>query len=270
MKKINNAAFENIVNKASLQHDRSFIINDNTSFPIREEYKTLRTNIMFSIPSEGCKVIGITSAEPMEGKSINCLNLAITFAQTNARVLIIDCDLRLPTQASLLALDAVPGISNILVGMNTIEEAIHKTSYSDLNVILSGDIPPNPSELLGSENMGKVIDKLSNYYDYIFIDLPPINTVSDALVMTKYISGLILIIKANTSKRANVIKAISQLELVNANVIGVVLNGVKNKMQITQKSYSKYSRYRKYGYAEASCEASNLSRCMVPNPVNIK
>jgi len=252
MNNITTASLDGLLNKRSVIRDRSFIINKNSAFSIKEEYKTLRTNIMFSIPSANCKIIGISSAEPMEGKSINCLNLAITFAQTNARVLLIDCDLRLPRQASLVDLDAVPGISNVLVGMNTIDEAINKTSYSGLHVLLSGDIPPNPSELLGSENMGKLIDKLSDYYDYIFVDLPPINTVSDTLAMSRYLSGLILIIKANTSKRANVIKAINQLELVNANIIGVVLNGVKDKVHLGSNKYGKYSRYRKYSYSKAS------------------
>jgi len=231
----------------AMLHDRSLIINENTSFSIKEEYKTLRTNVLFSFPSSACKVIGISSAQPFEGKSINCLNLAIAFAQTSAHVLLIDCDLRLPSQAWLLDLDSIPGLSNVLVGMNTEAEAIQKTKYSGVDVLLSGDIPPNPSELIGSESMGKLIEKLSRNYDYIFVDLPPINVVADTAVMSKYLSGLILVVRAVVSTRESVIKAISKLELVNANIIGVILTGVKKKPMFV-KDYRKYGNYDKYGH----------------------
>ncbi len=232
-------------------NDRSLIINENTSFSIKEEYKTLRTNVLFSFPSAGCKVIGISSALPLEGKSINCLNLAITFAQTNVRVLLIDCDMRMPSQASLFAFDATPGISNVLIGMNTLEEAIRKTEFSNVDVLLSGDIPPNPSELIGSESMSKLINELSKHYDYIFVDLPPINVVSDTAIMSKYLSGLILVVRSAASKRENVIKAISKLELANTNIIGVLLTCVKNK-PLFDKKYKNYRKYYKYSRSKQS------------------
>lgn len=226
-------------------HDRSLIINKNASFLVKEEYKTLRTNVLFSFPSSGCKVIGISSAEPLEGKSTNCLNLAITFAQINARVLLMDCDLRLPSQARLVDLDAIPGISNVLVGMNTVEEAVQKTDTSNLHVLLSGNIPPNPSELIGSEAMGNLIEKLSENYDYIFVDLPPINVVADTAAISKYLSGLILIVRAAESKRESVIKALSKLELANTNIIGIILTGVQsyNHSVIKHQNIKKYSKY---------------------------
>lgn len=225
--------------------DRNLIINENTPFSVKEEYKTLRTNVLFSFPSPGCKVIGISSAEPLEGKSTNCLNLAITFAQTKARVLLMDCDLRLPSQARLVNLDAIPGISNVLVGMNTTEEAIQKTGFSNLNALLSGSIPPNPSELIGSEAMGKLITELSEVYDYIFVDLPPINAVADTAAISKYLSGLILVIRAAESKRERVNRALSSLEFANTNIIGIILNGVKsnNNFVINHRYADKYSQY---------------------------
>ena len=248
MSKTINAPSAKSANASSILRDRSFILNEKTSFSIKEEYKTLRTNIMFSIPSDGCKIIGISSAQPMEGKSINCLNLAITFAQTNTRVLLIDCDLRLPKQASLLDMDALPGISNVLVGMSTIQQAVKKTCYPGLDVIFSGDIPPNPAELLGSNNMSKTINELSKCYDYIFVDLPPINIVSDAVTMSKCLSGMILVVRALVSKRDSVEKALGQLELSGTHVIGLILNGVNSKPRLSYK-YGKYGRDGKYGYA---------------------
>lgn len=246
MSKSKRSFSQKINTKLSAFHDRSLIINEKTAFSVREEYKTLRTNILFSIPSEGCKVIGVTSAQPLEGKSINCLNLAITFAEMDARVLLMDCDLRLPSQARLLALDAIPGISNVLVGMNTVEEAIQKTGYSGVDVLLSGDIPPNPAELLGSENMQNLIAELSQKYEYIFIDLPPVNIVTDAIVMSNYLSGMIFIVRAAFSKRDSVIKAIGKLELADANIIGVVLTGVKCKTRFD----GRYGRYEDAAYAK--------------------
>lgn len=214
-------------------------------FSVKEEYKTLRTNVLFSFPSSVCKVIGISSAEPLEGKSTNCLNLAITFAQTNARVLLMDCDLRLPSQARLVNLDAIPGISNVLIGMNTAEEAIQKTEFKNLNAILSGSIPPNPSELIGSEAMGNLITELSKDYDYIFVDLPPVNVVADTAAMSKYLSGLILVVRAGESKRESVSKALSKLEFANANIIGIILNGVKrnNRFVAKHRNFDRYSKY---------------------------
>lgn len=234
-----------VFNDLVVLHDRSLIINENTSFSVKEEYKTLRTSVLFSFPSSGCKVIGISSAEPLEGKSTNCLNLAITFAQTNSRVLLMDCDLRLPSQARLVNLNAIPGISNILVGMNTAEQAVQKTDFPNLQVLLSGNIPPNPSELIGSEAMGKLIEELSKNYDYIFVDLPPINVVVDTVVMSKYLSGLILVVRAVESKRESIIKALNKLELSDANIIGIILNGVKsnNHFLIKHRNIDKYSKY---------------------------
>lgn len=246
MSKIVSASSAKRRTKSSVLYDRKFILDDSTAFSIKEQYKTLRTNVMFSIPNKNCKVVGISSAQPMEGKSINCLNLAIAFAQTNARVLLVDCDLRLPKQSSLVALNAVPGISNVLVGMNKVEEAIQKTGFFGLDVLLSGEIPPNPSELLGSESMGSLIKLLKEQYDYIFIDLPPINIVADATIVSKLIDGLILVVRAEVSKREGVQHAVNQLELAEASIIGIILNGVKSKSGAGGK-YHKYEKYGKYG-----------------------
>lgn len=228
--------------KLSELHDRSFILNENTPFSVKEEYKTLRTNILLSFPSEGCRIIGITSAQPGEGKSINCLNIAISFAQTESRVLLIDCDLRVPSQARLLDLKATPGISNVLVGMCTSEEAIQKTEYPGVDVLLSGDIPPNPSELIGSENMDKTLRALSKKYDYILIDLPPVNVVADPVIISKSMSGLLLVVRSSVSSRDSVAEAIKRLELAKANIIGILLTCVKNK-QLPAGRYKKYERY---------------------------
>lgn len=231
---------------ASILHDRSFILNDKTPFSIIEGYKTLRTNIMFSIPMEGCKIIGVTSPQPMVGKSITCLNLAITVAQTKARVLLIDGDLRLPKVARLLEAEAIPGLSNVLVGLSSINEAVMITRHSGLHVLFSGDIPPNPSELLGSATMGRLLEELKTGFDYIFVDLPPINVVSDAAAISKFMSGEILVVRAGMSDRENLTRAINQMKFVDANILGVVLNGVQTKPGGRLGRYGRFGKYGKY------------------------
>lgn len=226
---------ENLNEKISIHSKRQLIIGENTAFFVKEEYKTLRTNILLSIPSEGCKIIGITSAEPNEGKSLNCLNLAITFAQTEAKVLIIDCDLRIPNQARLMGMEAVPGLSNVLVGMNALDEIIRKTEFSNLDAVFAGDIPPNPSELLGSANMAGVMGELSAQYDYIFVDLPPVNIVADTMVMSKYLSGIVFVVRSGISKRDSVSEALGRLEMAKANILGILLTGVKEKPRYAKK-----------------------------------
>lgn len=246
----------------SIQHERTFILSQKTPFSTLEEYKALRTNIIFSLPDEKCKVIGMTSANSREGKSINCLNLAITFAQTNAKVLLLDCDLRLPKQSRLLEIEAVPGISNVLIGMNTLSESIRKTRFECMDVLPSGDIPPNPSELLGCEKMGRVIEELKNSYDYIFVDLPPINVVADAAVMSKYLSGIVLVVRSGSSKKEEEVRAITQLEFVHANLLGILLNfavgnGSGEKYKGSKYGYQKYYRQYSYGYVQAAPNNKN-------------
>jgi len=162
---------------------RAKVLNEKSSFHVKEAYKALRTNIVFSIPHDGAKKIIVTSALAGEGKSTNCLNLAISFAQTGAKVLIIDCDLRKPNVANLLNIAPTPGLSNVLANLNTVDSVIVHSDYANLDVIPSGDMPPNPAELLGSATMRDTLDKLSDLYEYIFLDTSPVNIVTDAAVI---------------------------------------------------------------------------------------
>ena len=143
---------------------RAKVLNDKSSFHVKEAYKALRTNVVFTIPHDGAKKIIVTSALAGEGKSTNCLNLAISFAQTGAKVLIIDCDLRKPNIANLLNIPSTPGLSNSLANLSTIDSTIVHSDYANLDVIPSGDMPPNPAELLGSAAMKDILDKLSEIF----------------------------------------------------------------------------------------------------------
>lgn len=229
----------------SLRKERRHLLTDESPFSTIEEYKALRTNLMFSTTQAGCKIIGVTSANALEGKSITCLNLAISFAQTNAKVLVIDCDLRKPKQARLLMVGSSPGISNVLVNLNTVEETIKPVSVgkADFDILPSGDIPPNPSELLGSARMRELFDELADRYDYIFIDTPPINVVSDASVLSKLLTGVIMVVRAGSTERGAVQMALEQLGFVGANILGFVLNGVSSDLPGAYKSYGNYRYY---------------------------
>ena len=153
----------NFGKKHTKEQDQSFVtqrrllLNANSGFYVQESYKTLRTNIRFALHTDGCKKICITSGMASEGKSTTILNLAISFAETGSRVLLIDADMRRPSLARLLIEKAAPGLSNVLAGLSTLEGAIRKELRPNLDVLFSGDIPPNPLELLGSPQMEKLI-----------------------------------------------------------------------------------------------------------------
>jgi len=216
---------------SNLKVEREHILTKQTPFSIIEEYKTLRTNIQFSTTSDGCKVIGVSSSGPGEGKSITCINLAITFAETDARVLLVDADLRKPKISGLLKAKAIPGLSNVLVNMNTPEESIQTMKFQNysIDLLLSGDIPPNPSELLGSNKMKVLTERLSEHYDYIIIDTPPVGVVADAVILSSLFTGIVFVVRSGETQQESVQSSVNQLKFAGANVLGFVLNGVHGK-----------------------------------------
>ena len=234
-----------------LETEQKFILSDKSDFFIREAYKTLRTNVTFSLAGdEGCKVVLVTSAMKSEGKSITSLNLAISYAQMNKRVLLVDCDLRRPKIARLLDMRSNVGLSNVLVSPELKGKAILNTHVPGLQVLLAGDVPPNPSELLGSARMQRLLEELGNSYDYIILDSSPVNMVTDASVLIPYCSGVLLVVRAGQSDRGAVRSAVEQLEYSQAKILGFVLNGVDMEKR-NKYSYGKYRRYG-YGYGYSS------------------
>ncbi len=199
-------------------------ICENMSFAASEAFKLLRANLFFSLPDEkNCKIIGVSGALKGVGKSLTSINLAYSISQTDKKVLLIDGDMRLPTIAKKLSLTQTPGLSNLLVGNGGNREAVQ--SYTEnLDILPSGDTPPNPSELLGSEKMKELLSELSSRYDYIIIDIPPVIHVSDTLVVSKYVNGIIVVLRRNYDKKAELAETIRQLELAKANILGFVFN----------------------------------------------
>lgn len=231
-------------------NQRRHILDKNSSFYVQEAYKTLRTNVNFTLAGEGCKKFCITSGVAAEGKSITTLNLAISFAQTGKKVILIDADMRRPTLAKLLIEKATPGLSNILAGQCGEEEAIRKDVYPNLDVIFSGEIPPNPSELLGNPWMARMIEKLSKIYDYILVDTPPVGIVSDSCVVAESMDGVLMLVRQHRTEKDVVSRSVKQLEMSGAKLLGFVLNGSeKDSNGRYGKKYKYRYRYRYYRYS---------------------
>ena len=239
---------------AKIKEDRKYILTTKSGFFLREAYKSLRTNVNFSLAdTDGCKVVLVTSAMQSEGKSLTALNLAISLAQTDQKVLIVDCDLRRPKLNRLLNMNALSGLSNLLMDSNRMDVTILAHESMGIDMILSGDIPPNPSELLASARMQRLIDALRQRYDYIIIDSPPVDMVIDAVVLSPLCDGVLFVVKADQSERGAIAYALEQLEYAKAKVLGFVFNGIGpetggyGKYRYGKYGYGKYG-YRRYGY----------------------
>lgn len=209
-----------------------------------EAYNLLRTNLYFSLAGvTGGKVVGVTSPCPQEGKSTTSLNLAYALASAGHKVVLIDSDMRRPSLAGVLEMPLAPGLSNILVDESV--DAIHPSVvHENLSVLLSGDIPPNPSELVVSDKMKALIEKLRGLYDYVVVDLPPVNLVSDPIMMSRHLDGMIVIVRHGYTRRRDVNDAVRSLKLVNAKILGFVYNGAKTgKKRYRKSNYYHYSYY---------------------------
>lgn len=245
----------------SFTAQRRLLLGPNSSFYIQEAYNTLRTNIRFAIPGEGCKRLCLTSGLASEGKSTTILNLAISFAETGSKVLLIDGDMRRPSQARLLIEKASPGLSNILAGLCDVEEAIRKDVRPNLDVLFAGEVPPNPLELLGNARMKQLIDTMSEHYDYILVDTPPVSIVSDACEVANVTDGVLFLVRQNETEKDAVIRGVKQLELSNSRLLGFVLNGIIDE---GGKGYKYRYRYRyrykyrsKYAYVATNKKSSS-------------
>lgn len=235
---------------SKLKEDRKHILTNDSGFGQQEAYKTLRANVNFALAdAEGCRVVMFTSALQGEGKSLSALNLSIAFAQTDKKVLLIDCDLRRPKMARLLNLNAPAGLSNVLLDFSLLEVALITSEEHGIDLVLAGDIPPNPAELLSSGRMQKLMEILRKRYDYIILDAPPIVPVVDAVAMSSLCDGILFLAHAGMSDRAAVAYSIEQLEYAKANVIGFVFNGMKSGITTGRGKYRyrQYIRYGRYG-----------------------
>lgn len=219
------------------------LLNESSPFAVKEAYKHICMNMMFSINSRGepSKVFVITSAVAGEGKSTTSANLALSFASMGKNVLLIDADMRRSAQQKIWNFPESNGLSNLLSGVG--ECKIYGIPALPVSIIGSGDIPPNPSELLSAALFSKVIARLKKSYDYILIDTPPINLVSDTQIVLKQADGVVLVVSSGTTDKRELNYALKLIAHSNAKCCGFILNKINPK----RTDYG-YSYTHSYGY----------------------
>lgn len=238
------------------------LFGNGISFTAAEAYKLLRTKLQYSFADESdSRVIGITSAMTGEGKSLTAINLAHSLSQLGAKVLLVDCDMRRPSLAGKLPINKKPGLSGYLTSQNHLEDLIQDCGLEGdeaaFQVIASGHNPPNPIELLSSARMKRLLTKLRENYEYIILDLPPINEVSDALAVAKHTDGMLLVVRQHYCQRPALSSTVRQLAFVDGRILGVVFNCTTDD----SRRYGYYKRYYRkyYGRYGHKYEGSYLS-----------
>ena len=223
------------------QEDQKKMLNSNSAFAVKEAYNAIRTNIMFTQQGEKCPVFIITSPGANNGKSLNSINLAISFAQMDKRTLLIDADMRNPTVHRMFGISGKNGLSEILAGL-TDSITVSKTDVENLSILTAGKIPPNPTELLSSERMDKLLKFVKEHYDYIFIDTPPVNVVMDAAALVNNSTGYLMVVKSGSDIQ-EVKLAVSSLTKIEGNIVGFVMNDVVDFGKSYKSYYSKKYKY---------------------------
>ncbi len=220
-----------------------------------EAIRAVRTNVLFSSADEGVRMIVVTSAGPGEGKSMFSSNLSVSLAQAGQRVLHIDADMRRPRVHEIFELPQEPGLSNLLVGDCKPSEAVKVTSVQNLCVLPAGMIPPNPAELIGSKRCSEYFATLSEHFDWVIIDSPPVLAVADASILANQATGVLFVVGADQTSRQTAKAAVDQLHAVQAHVIGAVLN----RADVERNPYY-YSTYYRKEYAKYYAKATHATQ----------
>lgn len=230
------------------------------TYSAREAFKRMRTNVLISLgeqSEEGNNVIGITSAQPSEGKSMTSINLAYSLAELGKSVILLDCDLRRPTIHSKMGIQQTVGITEVLSGSENLKNTLarYKSSSSEtcFDVIVAGKLLDNPSELLSSQNFRQVLEAVSKAYDFVILDLPPVNAVIDAAVVARLTDGLVVVLRENHCPRLVLKDCMEQLQYVKANILGFVMNGSVNgsgKRYKYGNAYRYSNGYYQYHYGQ--------------------
>lgn len=219
------------------------LLNNDSPFAVKESYSSIRAKLLFTGKGEKCPVYAVTSADPHEGKTLTSINLALSYAQLGKKVLLIDADMRKSNMSSILEIEEeTQGLSQYLAGITDKLNVV--TSLEKLSVVLSGEFPPNPAELLAGDKWQELIEQSKKEYDVIFIDLPPLGIVSDALVLAKMVTAYILVVREGVTKFDREQMIVQQLEPLGADICGFVFNGISMKSQ--DYNYKKYGKDYKY------------------------
>lgn len=229
--------------KSHAQMKRWLITDEQIAFSAVEGYKSIRTNLMFALTTTGNQVFAISSPSPSDGKSTTAANTALAFSQASKRVLLIDADMRKPVMHKVFHTDNSAGLSTLVATMSNEQESIRRNVAENLDLLPSGPLPPNPSELLASAQFQTLLEKLRRTYDYIIMDTPPMNVVSDAMVMRDWIGGIVIVVSYSQSTYEDVAEALKRAEISGVNVLGFVVNNVR---EVKGAPYSKHTY--KYAY----------------------
>lgn len=205
------------------------LLSKETPFAVQESYRVLRTNVMFSLPGEGCKCVGVTSPAPGDGKSTTAANLAIALSQIGKKVILIDCDMRLPTVATAFDISAAPGLSDFLVGQAKIEDAVRRSNTYGISILPAGNLPPDATGLLEDKQLDSLFSALKKIFDYIIVDLPPVNAVPDAMILSKYMDGFLIAVREQKTKHREIDQMLRQIRLADVRVLGFVNTGTEIK-----------------------------------------
>jgi len=217
---------------------RKLVTNVNPKSIISEQFRTVRTNINFSMPDQDLKTLLFTSSTPGEGKSTCAANVAIVFAQEGKKVLLIDADMRKPTVHYTFHITNSTGLSNLLTRKWELQDVVNETEIEGLHLVTCGPIPPNPAELLGSKTMDALIEELKTHYDIIIFDAPPLLSVADAQILSNKCEGTILVLNSGMTEKANALKAKEALVSSKANILGTMLNNF-----VMEKDHYYYQYY---------------------------
>lgn len=251
--------FKNKDKRAAQGMDVSKTLHQNLSFAAGEQYRLLRSNIQFTLPENvQCPVIGVTSSVRDEGKSTTSINLSYMLVEKGSKVLLIDADLRLPSIAKKMGLSCTNGLTDMLLGTSVDVESLRSDIHPDWYILTSGNFPPNPSELLGSGRMRRTIAALKEKFDYIVIDLPPVNLVSDTMSVADNLTGMIVVVREGFTGKRDLEQCFRQIRLSNIHVLGFVMNASEEGHGSYRKN-GKYGKYKKYCYDSYEHDEPNRS-----------
>lgn len=231
------------MNGKVLQIESRLITHFEPKSPVSESYRTLRTNIQYAKADAPVKTAMVTSSGPGEGKSTSVANLAITFAQTGARTLLVDTDLRRPILHGIFRHSREEGLTNVLAGGRRIDTVLKKTEIDNLTLMTAGVLPPNPSELLASEAMARFIEDVKSRFDMVLFDSPPVIAVTDAAVLATRMDGIILVVRSGRTDRESIVRSRILLGNVKADILGVLVNAMN-----VDHMYGSYYNYYHYHY----------------------
>ncbi len=203
-----------------------------------EDYRTLRTNLFYTLVDMPPKVIMMTSPRPREGKSTTCANLGVVLAQADKKVLLMDCDLRKPVMHRLFGMHNLRGLVDVLAGACELNEILRESKVGP-KVATAGPVPPNPTELLSSNRFAEILAQVRQEFDYVLIDAPPVGLVSDPAILATKSDGVLLVLDAQNTRKGAVREAMRSLEAVGAHVLGTVMNNVN----ISRRTYARYQSY---------------------------